>query len=216
MPPGNRSGQPGAAVPLYGESEVRGQSTAFDLLTLTLVSSAANAAFVVRSNVAEGSTVNTGDMFRLGSSGELQRFQYTVVALSTTVNNSTAITMGSSRSGSIFFSSAYSSGVNFILPAPELGMVYTVIQGAGGSSHGANITSTAGTGADILYASSAVGTTVGAIQAIGTGAGAAVTLIAVSTTRWYAMQHTAVSSAWTSSVDGIANFGSIWIAGTTA
>ena len=67
----------GLGVPLSGPSEIRFDSTA-DGLTLTL-STSAGAGLVVRSNMQPGSTIQSGDIFKVSSAGGAQILSGTTV-----------------------------------------------------------------------------------------------------------------------------------------
>ena len=212
----------GLALPNQGEAELRGRSTDLDLLTLTGPSSQARDFLVLRSQVPAGSTRTDTELFNIGSSGELRAYQYLVRTISTLggtdAANSTVMTLTAALSGGVYFTGAFSSGVNFVLPnitALGAGITYTIVQGVGASSHGANITSTAGA-ADIFWGLTSVASSAQALMARTTAVGSAVTLISMSTNRWLAMPHLNISTAWSTTNDQITDIGGIWGAGTTA
>ena len=185
MPTGFRSGQAGNAVPLSGEAEIRAESSALDVLTVTGHSSMSTAVgfIVLRSNVEVGSTSNRADLFKIGSSGQLSLYQKHVVA-NTTVSGSTAPTLGASQSGQVHTYGGYSSGVRVLLPAPEPGLTYTIIFGADNASV-VSVSSTRGTSAEIRapFRGSGLSTAL-VVGPPTTVAGMAAVFVAISTLTW--------------------------------
>ena len=121
MPPGNKSGQPGAAFPLFGEGEIRAQSTGIDIVTITAPSTMDADFLVCRQYVPEGSTRVDSEKFVVSSAGVLTKFgMYGTVTAS-----SGGLTVGSSRSGELFKLAGTTAAAAFTLPTPSAGAVYT-------------------------------------------------------------------------------------------
>ncbi len=212
MPPGNQSGQAGAAVPLYGESEIRQQSSGVDVLTITGHSSmAAGADFLaLRGNVPEGSTIATTERFVVGSSGQLRTHQKLVVAHSTVIDgNSTLGALSATNSGQVHTYGGFSSGLTVALPAAAAGLMFTIVQ-EGAMAGALTITSTAG--GDIRAPFLASGLSTGqAVTPPTTVAGMAAVFLAVNATTWQMLP--AINGIQGSSAVG--SISGCWIAGST-
>lgn len=173
-------------VPRYGETEVRQQSTA-DIWTLTHSSANAGKFLVGRDFLAEGSTLQTSDLWYIDADGAFVS-QRAGGAVETASSASTALTLASSQLGKFLIVNGQSSGVKVILPAPEVGMQITVFQSTGHSSHALQI-SRDSSATDIIFAggggnNSTTPTTAAFARPATTKVGAVATFTAVSTVRW--------------------------------
>ena len=194
MPTGFQSGQEGNAVPLSGEVEMRIASSALDGLTMTAHSSMSTAAdfLVLRAFVPEGTTGAASERFVIGSSGELRQYQQSVLNLTSGANVgqwgstfSTIITLGSSDSGKVFNFAGFASALRVVLPAPNPGLTYTIIQS---SAHGAVLvvdSTAAGASYEIRAPFRGSGlSTAAVVSPPTTVAGMAAVFVAISTLTW--------------------------------
>jgi len=184
MPTGFQSGQPGNAVPLTGEAEMRLASSGTDALTITGHSSMSTAAdfLVLRSYVPEGTTGGATEKFVIGSSGSIRLHKRSLQLGSTA---STAPTLGASQSGQVWSFGGFDTGIRVLLPAPVRGLNYTIIQ-ASGCSGPVAVSATRGTNAEIR-APSAGGSqlsTALVVAAPSSVAGMAAVFVAISTLTW--------------------------------
>lgn len=208
MPTGFQSAQAGNALPLSGEAEMRLASSGLDGLTITGHSSMSTAAnfLVLRAFDDAGATRADMERFVVGSSGEIRTHQKSITALSTA---STAPTLGASQSGGVFLAGGWTSGPRVLLPAPERGLNYTIIQTSGGTSHALHVSASRGTNAEIRapFRGSGLSTAI-VVGAPTTVAGMGAVFVAVSTLTWQmfpfingvegASGPKEVSGAWTS------------------
>ena len=184
MPTGFQSAQAGNAVPLSGEAEMRIASSGLDALTITGHSSMSTAAnfLVLRGNVPAGTTAPDAERFSIGSSGQLRQYKRHVTNLSTA---STAPALGASQSGQVAVAAGFPDGCRILLPAPAVGLTYTVIQGSANDTAGIAVSATRGTAAEIRapFRGSGLSTAL-VVGAPTTVSGAAAVFVAVSTLVW--------------------------------
>ena len=212
MPTGFQSGQDGNVLPLSGEAEMRSASSGTDLLTMTGHSSQSTGAdfLVLRTNVVEGTTGGGNyERFVVGSSGELKNYKDYVVVSATTIGGTgtTAPTLGASQSGQVIVYQNWSSGPRVLLPAPEPGLVFTVIQASGLTGHALHVSATRGASAEIRapFRGSGLSTAL-VVGAPTTVAGMAAMFVAVSTLVWQlfpAINGTQGTSAVASDLSGM-------------
>jgi hypothetical protein len=159
-------------------------SSGIDGVTITGHSSMSTAAnfLVLRAFDEAGATRADMERFVVGSSGEIRTHQKSVVNVSTA---STAPTLGASQSGGVFVLGNWTSGPRVLLPAPERGLVYTIIQASGGTSHALHVSATRGTNAKIRapFRGSGVSTAL-VVGAPTTVAGMGAVFLAISTLTW--------------------------------
>lgn len=190
MPTGFQSGQAGNILPLSGEAEVRLASSGTDALTVTGHSSMSTAAdfLVLRTNVVEGTTGGGNyERFVVGSSGELKNYKKYTVVSATTVGGTgtTSPTLSATQSGQVIVYQGWSSGPRVLLPAPEPGLVFTVVQASGLTGHPVHVSATRGASAEIRapFRGSGLSTAL-VVGAPTTVAGMAAVFVAVSTLVW--------------------------------
>lgn len=183
MPTGFNVGLLGNSVPLSGGAEMRGESSGLDALTITGHSSMSTAAdfLVLRADAPEGTTGSRTEKFSIGSSGQLRQYKRHVVDAATAT---TTPSLGASQSGQVLQLAHFSSGVRVLLPAPVLGLTYTIVVGADNASV-VSVSSTRGTSAEIRapFRGSGLSTAL-VVGPPTTIAGMAAVFIAVSTLTW--------------------------------
>lgn len=188
MATGKQSGQSGNVAPVLGEFEIRQQSSATDLLTLSMAegaSTGAGKAMVVKRWAEPGSSEGVA-MFEVGYDGVYGRRKVTTLS-----SASTGVTLASSQSGMFVVVPGMTSGLTVTLPAPEAGLWYELYVKANLTS-GLITLKSASTGLVVAYGNAAADAIVIG-KTVGTEIGGSMRVHSDGT-QWYSLFQPAVSS----------------------
>lgn len=192
MSVGNKIGFPGEAVPLHGNSEIRQNSSATDVVTLTMASGATTTAAgyglaILKSSAGTISSA-AGTVFRVDYDGIQERRH--IVTISTA---STGYTPATSQSGAFFvIPGDWSSAMTITLPVMEAGLWYEFYVG-GSTIVGSAATIAAATAGEIVTFNDVAADSV-IMGATGTSVGGSIRFLSDGT-KWYAIPQPAMTSA---------------------